>query len=342
MFTKGKFFAVSLFSALACTGAIAQTPPTAPNAPTAPTAPQQIERQMQIFTNDGGSYLGVQSQDVTKENFSKFGLREVRGVAVEKVMENSPAAQAGLQNGDVIVRFNGEEVTSVRKLTRLIGEVAPDHQAKLMVLRSGSERELTAIIGKRQTPTFQTSGSTLKDLYGFPGIPEFPREAPFPNGGGTIVIPPNGNGGNVFTFSTNSRQIGVGVSGLNKQLGDYFGVADGKGVLINNVVESSAAAKAGLRAGDVIIEVDGKAVTGAVDLTRAINEKKEGDVTLTIIRNKNRQTVKVTPEKGKNNQLFELYRQENGNLDALRDRLIREKVSNGSPAFRVRTAPRVL
>src|ERR1041385_4011864 len=77
-----------------------------------------------------GSYLGVETQEITKENFAKFGLREVRGVAVDKVMENSPAAAAGLQAGDVIVRLNGEEITSARKLTRLIDEIDPDHLAK--------------------------------------------------------------------------------------------------------------------------------------------------------------------------------------------------------------------
>src|SRR5438105_15696735 len=59
------------------------------------------------FDGDGG-YLGVQTQEVNKENFARFGLRDVRGVAVEKVVENSPAAAAGIQNNDVIVRVNGE------------------------------------------------------------------------------------------------------------------------------------------------------------------------------------------------------------------------------------------
>lgn len=89
------------------------------------------------FDGDGG-YLGVQTQEVTKENFGKFGLREVRGVAVERVMENSPAAAAGIKEGDVIVRFNGDVVTSSRKLTRLVGEVDPDHQVRLTISRNGS------------------------------------------------------------------------------------------------------------------------------------------------------------------------------------------------------------
>ena len=83
-----------------------------------------------------------------------MGLHDVRGVAVEKVLENSPAAAAGLQDGDVMCFSNGEEVTSVRKLTRLIGEVAPDHQVALTVLRNGSEMNISATVGKRPAPQF--------------------------------------------------------------------------------------------------------------------------------------------------------------------------------------------
>lgn len=96
-----------------------------------------------------------------------------------------------------------------------------------------------------------------------------------------------------------NRQIGVGTAPLTKQLGDYFGVSEGKGVLINSVRENSPADKAGLKAGDIIVEAEGKEVKGSLDLIRAINEKKDGDVNLTIIRNRNRQNVKVTPEAAK-------------------------------------------
>ena len=105
---------------------------------------------------DGNSsYLGVQTSEVTNANFAKLGLREVRGVAVEKVVEGSPAAAAGLKSGDVIVRFNGDEVTSGRKLSRLVGEVSPDHKVKITVLRGGAEQEIIATIGKSPAPTFE-------------------------------------------------------------------------------------------------------------------------------------------------------------------------------------------
>ncbi len=244
------------------------------------------------------SYLGVQTQDINKENLGKYNLNEVRGVGVEKVVENSPAAKAGLQNGDVIVRFEGEDVTSVRKLNRLIGEVAPDHQVKIKVLRGGDEREITATIGKRDLPMFQNGGFNLGNLE-LGNLQTLPTMPTMPNLPRTQVMPlpalPNGQGNYVFRLGAN-RQIGVGVSPLNAQLGEYFGIGEGKGLLVNNVRENSPAAKAGLKAGDVIIEADGKEVKLMVDLIRALNDKKEGDVSLTIVRDKNRQTVRVTPE----------------------------------------------
>lgn len=256
---------------------------------------QPLERQIQVFTNGTGSYLGVGLTEVSKENLSKFGLNEVRGVAVEKVVENSPAAQAGLQNGDVIIKFNGEEISSVRKLMRLISEVAPDHQAKIVVLRGGSEREFTATLGKRPTPKFEQANfppfSKLRIQ-----VPELPLPIDDEQINADTLSWMSNDRQSVFMFSA-SRQIGIGVNSLTKQLGEYFGIADGKGLLINNVLENSPASRVGLRAGDVIVEIEGKVVANQMDLVRIIGEKKEGDVSLTIIRDKKRQTVKVTPEK---------------------------------------------
>jgi serine protease Do len=117
-----------------------------------PETKKEKEQAEQVFSwhfQGDGAYLGVQTQPVTRENFAKYGLRDVRGVAVEKVTENSPAAVAGIQAGDVILRFNGEEVTSARKLTRLIEEVDADHQVTVTIARGGSERNVTATLAKQ-------------------------------------------------------------------------------------------------------------------------------------------------------------------------------------------------
>ena len=303
-----KSFAFILLGITAGSAAYAQTPEPKADKDRAP-------RAMTWTFDGGGSYLGVETADVTKENFSKLGLREVRVVAVEKVLDGSPAQTAGVQSGDVILKFNGEDVTSVRKLTRLIGEVAPDHQARISVLRGGSERELTVTLGKRPTPKFEGGafGAIGPDRFGRLGFPPMAPVAPMadmPN------LPPMtesplfrgypGDDRDVMVFrGVSGRRIGISVTGLTKQLSDHYGVEGG--VMINHVRENSAAAKAGLKAGDIIVQVEGKEIKSDVDLIRAIGEKKEGSVTLTIVRGGNRQTISVTPEevKGGFNTFFE-------------------------------------
>lgn len=260
----------------------------------AQTAPRDgVEKRVQRFVMAAPferSYLGVQTVEISKENFAKFGLAEVRGVGVEKVVEDSPAAKAGLQNGDVVVRFDGEEIKSVSKLIRLIAEVAPDQTAKIIVLRGGGEREFNVTLGRRDESPFMSGNFNFENL-------PLPRMRQLPQMSQTLPIPPARGGENILVFrGSANRQIGVGVTPLTKQLSDYFGVAEGRGVLVNNVRENSPADKSGLKAGDVIVEVEGREVKGLPDLMRVINDKKEGDLSLTFIRDKNRQTVSVTPE----------------------------------------------
>jgi serine protease Do len=302
-----KSFAFILLITMTCAITFAQdeTPESKENKEK--KARQQLGRVYTLF--GGGSYLGVQTREVTKENYAKFGLSRVRGVAVEKVLKDTPAAKAGLQDGDVIIRFNGEAVTSTRKLTRLISEVAADHTADLTVLRNGAEQNISVTMGKRPgarvfSGTFDMPNVTIPEIPNFemPDI-EIPK-IEIPEGVYDLEKLPDGEGKNrvIWNFSSN-RVIGVGVSGLNKQLGDYFGVADGKGLLINSVAKDSPAEKAGLKAGDVIVEVDGREVKNSFDLIRLVNEKKEGGINLTVIRDKKRQTISVTPEKRKGNVL---------------------------------------
>lgn len=274
------FLTVSILS-LAAAAAIGQETAPMPNA-------ERAVRAFSLFTGDGG-YLGVQTVDVNAENYAGYGLSSVRGVAVEKVLDGSPAQAAGLQERDVIVRFNGEDVTSARKLTRLVSEVAPDHKVTLTVLRSGSERELQATIGKRPMPKFENGAFSMS----IPGVPE-PFELKVPRIPDAPMAIPRGEG-DVFVWRTSSsRQIGVGVTPLTKQLAEHFGVESG--VMINNVREDSPAARAGLRAGDIIVAVDGNEIKGDGDLIRAIAAKAEGDVEITFVRGGARQSIRVTPE----------------------------------------------
>lgn len=276
--------------------------------------------RMFSFSFDGGSYLGVQTQEITKDNFSKYGLSGVRGVAVEKVTENSPAAAAGIQPGNVILRFDGEDVTGVRKLTRLVGEVDPDHQVKVTISRNGREQEITATVAKRpmtelQNGNFAWSGR-MPDLKNLPQMKDMPKVQMMPDmknmpEGPHVWSFPGGQGQSFMWRAGEGRAIGVAVSGLSMQLAEHFHV-DG-GALVNEVRGGSPAAKAGLRAGDIITELDGKQVKNEMDLIKSINEKKDGDVTVTFVRDGRNQTVTVTPEKSKDSGfLFNTGDKDNG------------------------------
>ena len=129
---------VFILTAACAVSIIGQTPET--------KGSNEKAAQAMTFTFGGfGSYLGVQTAEVTSENYSKFGLREVRGVVIEKVMENSPAQAAGLQAGDVLISVDGDEVTRTRKLTRLIGEIALDPDLAPGEYRPLTEDEIASV-----------------------------------------------------------------------------------------------------------------------------------------------------------------------------------------------------
>lgn len=305
LFMLRKLSVVMMFLAVSSVFVYAQRTPSTP--PTPPVGRVEAFGFGSLFD---GSYLGVETKEISKDNFSQYGLREVRGVAVEKVTENSPAERAGLQNGDVIVRFDGMEVTSVRKLSRLIAEVAPDHQATLTVVRGGREMEIRVTMGRREFPKFEGT-AFLRDLPQIQAMPNMARVLP-----PSLPTPPSfefERDGNVLFFGSN-RQIGITATSLSDQLGEYFGVPEGKGVLISTVRENSPASRAGLKAGDVVVEVDGKEVKSSFDLTRLVNERKDGAVNLTVIRNKSRINVSVEPEKS-DGKMRIVTPDQNGNIE---------------------------
>src|SRR5258707_1214825 len=134
------YFAISLLLTAGIALAQQAAPPAAPppiaDAPDAPDGPDAPDapRAFSLFIG-GGSFLGVYAEDVNKENMARYGMRDARGVAVTEVVKDSPAEKAGIRKDDVILRFENDSVTSVRKLTRLVSEVAPDQTVKLSISR---------------------------------------------------------------------------------------------------------------------------------------------------------------------------------------------------------------
>jgi serine protease Do len=281
--------------------------PLAPEAPEAPLPPQEpgpAPAPPAVATTFyvSGNFLGVSTEEVTRENMQRYGLSgEPRGVGVRTVVKGSPAEKAGLRANDVIVRFDGEQVTSVRKLTRLIQESAPGHTARVTVLRGGAEQEVSARLTHRE-PFLSAAGE------GFFNLPHGILDDPLRFG---EEVWRNSEGGKRAEEKLqrrweemarrhprlfgSTRRIGVETNALGKQLADYFGVTHG--LLVSSVEANSPAEKAGLKAGDIVTEADGQKVEDSDDLVRALSAKDEGEVTLTVVRDRNRRTVRVTPER---------------------------------------------
>jgi len=290
---KAKHVLSLLVAILLTTGiAWAQQGPKS-STPTAPPSDDLVDDNDFQFFVQGDGFLGVYAEDISKDNQSKYNLSQVRGVGVTRIVKDSPAEKAGLKQGDVILRIDGENVTSVRKLNRVVSEIAPDQSVRVTISRGGSEQELTATMGRR---SFKNSFSGL--LKGDGGNWAFKNSPDTWQWEGPLFKNQNPDAPFVFSFN-GGRRIGVSTTELTKQLADYFGITGGKGVLVTSVTDDGPAAKAGLKAGDVITAIDGEAVDSTGDISRIINQKKAGEVSITIVRNKAQQTLRVTPTEGK-------------------------------------------
>jgi serine protease Do len=281
-----------------------------------------------VFVYGGGNHLGVAVESVTRENMNGFNLRgEPRGVVVRDVSADSPAAKAGLQKNDVILRFDGEQVSSVQKLQRLINESAPEHTARLSISRGGAEQELSVTLGRREDsapgafgnfrfPEGRSFGLNADELKRRAeeltrNSDEWKKQAKEWERNsdemrrGLEKFRAEGFGNN-FTLvqGTGGRRIGITTQTLTDQLANYFGVSGRDGLLVTSVAENSPAAKGGLRAGDVVTEVDGTRLKNAGELARALNRKDEGEVALTVVRDRKTRTIKVRPDRTQNNSTF--------------------------------------
>jgi hypothetical protein len=252
----------------------------APEPPEPPEAPdvQLGDLQSQFFLSGGGT-LGVALKDITPDQVRDLKLPGEYGAFVSDVVPDSPAAKAGVEKGDVIVGFAGERVHGVEQLRRLVRETPPGRTVSLEVIRNGQTRTLSAQLQPRrnqfhiQTPEIH--------------VPRFPpytfdfRGFTDPFGGGRPVL-------------------GISGEDLTPQLATFFGVAQGKGVLIREVTAGSPAAKAGLKAGDVVVAVEGKNVATVGELRQAL-EIKSGTTkrkfSLSLVRDHHPLTVAVELEK---------------------------------------------
>jgi serine protease Do len=245
-------------------------------------------RVLQVLS--GGSYIGVSGRDVDAEDATRLKLSNVGGVLIEEVQEDSPAAKAGIRDGDVVVEFDGERVRSMRQFSRLVQETPSEREVQTVLVRDG--QRMTVSVQPQSSGGARALLGRFGDLH---VVPPTPPPAPAP------PMRPAPAPFDMFSrlepyFGRSTGRLGITVGTLSEQLADYFGTEDG--VLVTSVYDNSAAAKAGLKAGDVITAIDGSAVDSPSDVSRRAERLEDGDeFTLEIVRDKKAMTLKGKVEK---------------------------------------------
>jgi membrane-associated protease RseP (regulator of RpoE activity) len=250
---------------------------------------EEVHQAIRIRRASGGAWLGVRLTEVNAEKAKELKLPGEYGALVEEVEPESPAAKAGLEKNDVIVEFAGERVRSAAQLHRLVRETPPGRAAALSVIRGGQTRTLTATLAEPAARNFE---------FAIPpgGAMAMPRP-PVPPAAPMAPRMPMPDRDFVFLFHRGAR-LGISADDLTPQLAEFFGVKQGKGVLVREVTVGSAAEKAGLKAGDVIVALDEQEVSSVRDLRRALAKDADEKRTakLTIVRNRAEQTLAVELE----------------------------------------------
>ncbi len=230
----------------------------------------------------GGSYLGVDTRDVTADRLASLNLKEETGVEVTLVDQDAPAGRAGIKEHDVILTVNGNKVESVEQLRRMIRELPPGRTIAIGLSRNGQPMSFKTELADRKRafvgPEMQNFHFEMPAVAAIPPIPAIPD----------IDVPVS------VVVVHSAMRSGLMVENLTPQLGEFFGARNGHGVLVRSVEKGSRAERAGFRAGDVIVRVNGEAVNDSSDFGHALRGRSKASVPVNIIRDKKEQTLTLT------------------------------------------------
>lgn len=253
----------------------------------------ELGDQLRVLAGDEGtSWLGVESQEVSSEKAKELKLPAERGVLLGRIVSDSPAAKAGLKENDVVTEINGQRVEGEAQFRRMIHEIPAGRAAQFTVWRDGHAQTITVMLGKsedRSSVWFRNEGP---GAYSFqlPRV-EVPDMQMFPGMDGAWGV-----------LAGSHPRLGIDAEDLSGQFGNYFGAPDGEGVLVREVNSGSPAEKAGIKSGDVITSLNGERVRSLGDLREKLAAKREDKtIKLSVLRNKSEVSVTVemppTPSK---------------------------------------------
>jgi C-terminal processing protease CtpA/Prc len=258
-------------------------------------------------------FLGVELDEVSREVAQRLSLREERGAIVSSVVRDSSAQKAGIQKDDVIVKWNGERIESAMELSRHLRETPSGRTVRLGVIRGGREMDVDVTLGDRSDYIARFDAERAKER----AERELERQreraerdkerqqqrAEREKERAARLVERQQEMAkraqermSVVRYSGRSR-LGIQIQSMSPQLAEYFGLSGRNGALVVFVHADSPAAKAGIKAGDVILSIAGEKVESTPDVSRALRDKTEGPVEVRVMRDRREQTITVQIEK---------------------------------------------
>ena len=215
----------------------------------AKTAVPVIE-QLRQYGETRRGWLGVRIQQVTDEIADSLSLKPARGALVAGIDEKGPAKPAGIEPGDVIVKFDGKDVKEMRDLPRIVADTPVGKDVDVTIVRKGKEESRTVKVGRLEDGE-KHAALTDKDKKD----KDVPEEKP--------VV---------------QHTLGMQLANMSDDLRKRYKIKDGvRGVVVTGVDANSLAADNRLSAGDVIDEVSQEGIANTADLQKRVDKlKKEG------------------------------------------------------------------
>jgi serine protease Do len=227
------------------------------------------DEDVQVFVGSGSGWLGVGITEVTGDKVKELKLPAERGVLLGKIVPDSPAAKAGLKENDVITEINGQRIEGTEQFRRMIREIPSGRTAQFTVWREGRSQSISVALGKSEPQHVGTAVAPGTFAFHMPDMPQMGEL--FANG----------------PWPSSGPRLGIDAENLDGEFGNFFGAPEGEGILVRGVFPDSPAAKAGLKAGDVITSVDGDRIRSIGELREKLMEKKgEKSVKIGVVRNK--------------------------------------------------------
>ncbi len=203
-------------------------------------------------------WIGVRIQDVTDELAESLGMERAMGALIAGLVDDGPAVEAGLQDGDVVVEFNGKAVNSMRELPRLVADTPPGETAGIVVMRDGERVTLQIEVGLLEDATTEIAAATT-------GGEEGEDEA--------------------SPSDDAAQMLGLTLGEITEDLRREFSIdASVEGVLVEEVAEGSQAEEKGVKKGEVIVQVSRRDVAAPEEVIARIEElKAEGSRTVMLL-----------------------------------------------------------